>query len=213
MIEKHIVNIGFPRCGTTWLWHHAKFEPFDDKENQILMTSLDFDQYVNYYKKFRVSANFQTNLWHVDREIINFIHQHATHISIIVRNPYDFVARYYDWIQTSQCQSELVQYIISAGYVRYSDIIARWRSDSLKFQIFFFEDIESDPEKFLNDYLKFCNLPVVKNNQIDYNKKKNPSIKPQRTLLTFTPQQVEYINQEIDKFQLLVDRDLTHWKK
>mgnify|MGYP000595244359 CR=1 FL=1 len=35
MIEKHIVNIGQARAGTTWLWKCANFDPVYDKENKI----------------------------------------------------------------------------------------------------------------------------------------------------------------------------------
>ena len=91
MIDRHIVNIGYPRSGTSWLWNCSGFAPRHDKENTLLMDNLNFDQYVKYYSQYRISANFQPNLWHVDTEIIKFVQQHASHITLIVRNPFDFV--------------------------------------------------------------------------------------------------------------------------
>ena len=213
MIEKHIVNIGYPRCGTSWLWRCAKFEPVHDKENKILMTDLNFDRYQAHYNQYQVSANFQTNLWHVDREIISFVHQHASHISIILRNPYNFSERYFDWIHRPQNQSDLVNYIVSAGFLNYYDVVTRWMPGARKFKIFFFEDLESSPQQFFEDYMSFCELPIANSQHINYNTKINANPKLKKTTIEFTENQILFINQEIDKFQQLVDRNLSHWKK
>jgi hypothetical protein len=213
MIEKHIVNIGQPRAGTTWLWKCAKFDPELDKENDILMESLDFDQYVRYYKQYQVSANFQTNLWCVDQAIIQFVQQHATHISFIIRNPFDFVERYFDWIYQEQNTDTLTQYLVSSGYVNYYDIVTRWAAGAKKFQIFFFEDLERDPTVFFKEYMAFCQLPIAKIDTFNYNTKVNANPKTEKIKIDFTDDQINFINHEIDRFQQLVDTDLTHWKK
>jgi hypothetical protein len=211
MIDKHIVNIGHPRCGTSWLWTHAQFEPRHDKENNLLMTTLNFDQYVKYYSQFGVSANFQPNLWQIDRELIDFVQQHASHITFIVRNPYNFVERYFDWIVTQQNCAELTNYIIEAGFLKYYDTVHRWAPGSTNFKIFFFEDLESNPKQFFHNYMSFCELPITNNQNINYNKKINANKKIEKTTLVYTSEQINYINQEINKFQQLVDRDLSHW--
>jgi hypothetical protein len=213
MIKKHIVNIGHPRNGTTWLWAHAGFEPNDDKENLILNTDLNFDRYVEYYSQYLVSANFQTNLWCVDREIIKFVHQHATHITFIVRNPFDFVERYFDWIYHGQDIATLTEYIISSGYVKYKNIVDRWAIGNAKFKVFFFEDLEHSPVEFLKEYMTFCQLPIEENKFIKYNVKVNANPKQEKIKINFTNTQIDLINQEIDQFQSIANRDLTHWKK
>lgn len=213
MIQKHIVNIGYPRSGTSWLWKFAEFEPKFDKENSILTTSLDFDRYVKYYCQHQVSANFQTNLWCIDREIIKFVQQQATHITFIVRNPYDFIERYFDWIHHEQDVVTLTNYLVFSGFVNYKDIVDRWSTGAKKFQIFFFEDLKQNSFRFLEDYMTFCQLPVAENKLIDYNVKINVNPKKERSKLNFTNAQIAFVNQEIDRFQTLVSRDLTHWKK
>ena len=145
MIDQHIVNIGLPKTGTDWLWRHAGFGPLSAKENQILMQELDFDKYIKHYSQYRVSANFQTNLWHVDREIINFVHRHATHISIILRNPFEFVQSYFDWIYIDQNPQALLNHIVYSGFMQYRDIVDRWNTRDERFQMFFFDDLENDP--------------------------------------------------------------------
>ena len=213
LIKKHIVNIGYPRCGTSWLWTHMDVEPKNDKENRLLTTDLDFDQYITYYNQFDVSANFQTNLWCVDREIIHFVQTHASHITLVVRNPYDFIERYYDWIDGELNPKEVLNFITTAGYVKYHDVVQRWKPNSKNFKIFFFEDLESNPSQFFQNYMSFCELPIAKNQNINYNKKINVNPKFKKTSLEFTNIQINYINQEIYKFQQLVDKDLSHWTR
>jgi hypothetical protein len=213
MIEKHIVNIGQARAGTTWLWKCANFDPVYDKENKILMKSLDFDQYIKYYNQYQVSANFQTNLWYVDREIIQFVQQHASHITFIVRNPFDFVERYFDWICQGHDYKTLTQYLVLTGYVNYRDIVDRWASGAKKFKIFFFEDLANNPKIFFKEYMAFCQLPIAETDTFNYNTIVNANPKQEKIKLNFTNDQINFVNHEIDRFQSVVDKDLTHWKK
>jgi hypothetical protein len=149
----------------------------------------------------------------VDREIVQFVQQHATHISIIVRNPFDFVERYFDWIHRDQDTATLTQYLVSSGYVNYRDVIARWVVGAKKFQIFFFEDLEHDPETFFQNYMTFCQIPIVETDRFNYHTKVNANTKQEKITIDFTKHQISFINQEIDRFQMMVDRDLSHWKK
>lgn len=214
MIDRHIVNIGYPRSGTSWLWNCSGFAPRHDKENTLLMDDLNFDQYVKYYSQYRISANFQPNLWHVDTEIIKFVQQHASHITLIVRNPFDFVERYIDFINPDQVPTEtLMNYVIYSGSIKYRDVATRWGSSAKKFQIFYFDDLEKNPFRFLTEYMAFCQIPVVKNPNIDYNLKFNANPKKEKIKINFTKDQIDFINHEIDLFQSVVDRNLTQWKK
>jgi hypothetical protein len=219
MIEKHIVNIGHMRCGTTWLWVRAGFDSTSTekninyalKENNLLMTDLDFDKYTKFYRQFKISANFNPNLWKIDRELIKFVQQHASHITFIVRNPFNFIERVVDYIIDEQELTELTNFVIHSGFIKYYDIVTRWASGSRNFKIFFFEDLESNPVQFLRDYMSFCELPIPGTQHIEYYKKINAISKPNKISLSFTTDQIDNINQEICKFQKVVDRDLSHW--
>jgi hypothetical protein len=90
--------------------------------------------------------------------------------------------------------------------------VDRW-SGAAKFQIFFFEDLEQDPAKFLEEYMAFCQLPFAENTLINYNTKVNVNPKQEKIKLNFTDKQIALVNQEIDRFQTVVSRDLAHWKK
>ena len=213
MIEKHIVNIGHPRCASSWLWQCAGFSPAQDKENRILMDDLNFDQYIRYYQQYKISANFQPNLWQVDQEIIKFVQKCTTHISFVVRNPYNFIERYTDWVYTDQDFNTLTNYFVTSGYIKYANIVDRWAPGAKKFQVFFFEDLERDPYMFFKNYMSFCQVDIAENRVTDYNKKINANPKQKKINLKFTRDQISFINHEIDQFQTLVYKDLTHWKR
>jgi len=215
MIEKHIVNIGYPRCGTSWLWAHANFSRSLQKE-YALHDTLNFAQYLSDFGMYQVSANFQTNLYYVDTEIIDFVSQHATHTTVILRDPYSFVERYVDWISTSiQDVPRLTNFVIYSGMSNYYDIIQRWLPRSRKFGIFYFEDLAQDPRKFFLDYMEFCelDLQVAKSSYTDYNQRINRNPKSSKLLIDFTDDQILYLNTQIDKFQALAHKNLSHWKK
>ena len=115
MKNKHIVNVGLPRCATTWVWHNILHHLDSDldiynKENPLLLNG-NYSQYKDFYNQYTVSANFNPNLWHIDTDLIRYIDQYATHISIIFRNPYEFIERYCDWIKVPDPEQD-VNFII-----------------------------------------------------------------------------------------------------
>jgi hypothetical protein len=160
MKNKHIVNVGLPRCATTWVWHNILHHLDSDldiynKENPLLLNG-SYSQYKDFYNQYTVSANFNPNLWHIDTDLIRYIDQYATHISIIFRNPYEFIERYCDWIKVPDPEQD-VNFIIESKFVDYYEISARWKNNTTKkFNIFYFEDIVSDPKLFLLNYFDFC---------------------------------------------------------
>lgn len=217
MKHKHILNIGFPRCGSTWLWenlcqHPDLNSPLYEKENAILFSN-NFTSYYDFYKNYNISANFNPNIWLIDTELIKYLNQFTTHISIILRNPYDFVERYYDFIGHSfNHQSEFIDFLINQPHLRYYDICSRWVDNSTaKFSIFYFDDIVTNSGLFLSKYFEFCELDVILAK--DFGKIRNQNSKELKTKLDFSKEQIKIINRQIDNFSTLSDRDLSHWKK
>jgi hypothetical protein len=123
------------------------------------------------------------------------------------------VERYVDWIRHEQEVAVLVDFILSRKFINYKDIADRWSAGAVKFQVFFFDDLEQNPSAFFKDYATFCQLPVAENNMFNYNTVVNANPKQEKIKIAFTDKQVAMINSEIDRFQSIVNRDLTHWKK
>ena len=218
MKQQHILNIGFPRCATTWLWNilidHPMINfPWDQKENSLIFDALCND-YENFYNQYDISANFNPNLWMIDQELIKYLGQHATHVSIILRNPYNFIERYYDFVGRSMKPNEFIDFLIGCNYVDYSKIVNRWVtniSSSTKFKIFYFDVIEANPKIFLSKYFEFINLDAIMTNDVD--QIYNETIHQSRTSLNFTSKQREIINQQIVDFSKTVNTDFSHWIK
>lgn len=215
MKTRHILNIGHPRCATTWLWHNLIQHPSMDKaiyhkENQILFTASCFQDYIDFYSRFDNSANFNPNIWIIDRELISFLAPHVTHISAILRNPYDFLERYYDFAGNHHSHDSFVQWALEYRIIDYKYIFERWRDaigcDS-KLQIFFFDDIKKDPKLFLEKYFAFCDLPAILD--ANFAKAKNISMSS-RSVIDFTDYK-KIINDKIKTFGDQINADLTDW--
>lgn len=213
----HIVNIGLPRCGTTWLWRHANFGPYKDKENRILLKSPDFDGYKKHYQQYEVSANFNPNLWFLDREIVKFLAGAATHVTVILRNPFDFVERYVDYIDPQGLDvAGTTDFVIGAGYIKYHAILRRWAdeiADPTRFKIFLFEDLAKDSRKFFVDYMDFCGLTERVQPNVDYSQKINYNINAKKLKIDFSAGQIQTINQQITLFKSWIDQDISHWTR
>jgi hypothetical protein len=217
MKEKHILNIGLAKCGTSWLWVQLKQHPdvcFDglEKEPPYFLENNDLDAYKQSFEKFDISANFHVSTWQIDQCLIQSLDSFSTYVSIIFSDPYLFIERFYNWLPMDMSQSAFIDMCINAKKICYNEIADRWSRNlaKSKFKILIYDDLVNNPDKFLSDYFNFCGLRDV---TIPAAKKiinKNPQTK---IPLTFSNKQIDLINTEISKFEKLVRRDLIHWKK
>lgn len=218
MKNKHILHIGFPRCGSTWVWqnliqHPALEQPPYDKENKIMFGD-DYSGYYEFYKSYAVSANFNPNLWFIDSTLIKHLGNYATHVSIMLRNPYNFVERYYDFVNRDQDPTAFVDDMIDMNYLNYQKICQRWSAildSKTKFKIFYFDDIKHNSKEFLSNYFTFCDLDVILAN--DYNRIVNKSVYSENTTICFLDKHKEVINNYIDNFSNYTNTNLSHWKQ
>lgn len=219
MLEKHIIHIGLPRCGSTWLWKNIfpsldQTMRFADKENKILFNSADINKYYAHYKKYQISANMNPNIWMMDQSIIQSLNRYATHVSCTLRNPFQFVERYYNFLSPTHINSsEFVNFVIMQGMLQYSKIYNRWHANfHKKIKFFLFEKLENDSEQFFKEIFQFYEFDVDKIPPAHLlSEKINVNIKNNK--IWFTDAQIKLINQEIDQFSNLIDIPLTHWMK
>jgi hypothetical protein len=217
MKQKHILNIGMAKCGTSWLWKQLGQHPDVcletlEKEPPYFLENNNFDEYKKYYQNLDISANFHVATWQVDQCLIQQLDQVATHTTIMISSPYLFIERFYNWLPKTLEIPDFVDMCIDTKQICYSDIVNRWIKNlsKSKFKILFYEDIVSEPAQFLSDYFKFCELRNVKITGIET--KVNENQQP-KTPVLFSSSQIKLINLEIEKFQSMVERNLTHWQK
>jgi len=217
MKEKHILNIGLAKCGTTWLWEQLKQHPdvyLDgcEKEPPYFLEDNNIDAYKKSFEKFNISANFHVATWQIDQCLIQNLDLFSTHVSIIFSDPYLFIERFYNWLPPDMSQSEFIDMCIRTKMICYKEIACRWDQNltKSKFKILIYDDLCSDPDQFLTDYFNFCGLNNVK---IPTSKKIINKNLQTKIPLTFSTKQVALINTEISKFEQLVGRDFGHWRK
>jgi hypothetical protein len=215
MLKKHILHIGFPRCGSTWLWHNIfhyldQSIDFYDKENQILFQTADLEKYSTHYKKYQVSANMNPNTWMLDQSIIRSLNPYVTHVSCILRNPFEFTERYCNFISMTD-PITAVDFVLTQGMLQYSTIYQRWRENfNGKLKFFLFEDLENDGTVFYREIVDFYNFDLY-NTTIPKTLTSKINSNSNNQKLFFSKHQTNVINDEINKFSKVVNRSLSHW--
>ena len=157
---KHYANIGTAKSGSTWLFENLlKSNAIDyNKEKEIKYNIfLNEKNYTEYFKKFNFSLNFQVASWGIDLRQISFIKRHSTHCSIILRNPYQFVDSFYNFIKVTETDGDSFVESI-ADHIRYADMLKRWH-DHDNFKIFYYDHMCSNSQNYLNSVTDF-----IKNN-------------------------------------------------
>ena len=217
MKQKHILNIGLAKCGTSWLWEQLRQHPdvcFDglEKEPPYFLETLDFDAYKKTYQDYDISANFHVATWQIDQCLIQQFDSVVTHASIIVSDPYLFIERFYNWLPQEMSQSAFVDMCITSRHVGYEAVVHRWIKNLApgKFKVLIYDDLVDHPDEFLSDYFKFCGLRDV---QIPAAEKVVNKNSQQKVPMVFSALQIELINQEISEFEQLTGRDFSGWRR
>lgn len=219
MKNNHILNIGYPKCGTTWCWELLAQQPWfsipRDKENSDLITGVTVAEYTNSYQNYDITANFCPANFTLDRYIIKQLSELSTvNVSVILRNPFDLQWSMYNYMPNHgniDYNSSVVNIINQSWFTKISHIIKRWQKyfDPTRFHIFFYDELEENNNLFFNKYCRRLNLP-------------NPTVQDSSPVnvtryvyneYSLDPDVVAIINQEIEKLQDCVEYNVLKWKK
>lgn len=215
----HIINIGYPKCGTTWCWEILTQQnwfsyPREKENNDLLFGIKTVDQYILDYNNYNISANFCPNMFGIDRYLICLLHEISTlSVSIILRNPFELYWSLYNFLDPKNITFlEHTENWHSQGWWNQTDLIlARWMEifPSDRFKIFFYEDLQSNPTLFFENYCDQMHLPEP----IILNSKKVNATRYKHTNSEISTNLVDAINWDIDRLQTIVSRDISHWKR
>jgi len=219
MKTTHILNIGYPKCGTTWLWkllaQQSWFTAAIEKENTRLITGVVVSDYIKPYTDYDITANFAPGNFALDRYVIKQLSELPTvQTSIILRNPYDLYWSLYNFLPNSDLATynNFVNNLNNQSwFTRPAHVIKRWQQifGKERFCIFFYDDLQKNNSDFFNNYCKQMSLP-------------DPAVLDMRpknvTRYTYTNMELDsnlitLINQEIDNLQACVDYDVQKWKR
>ena len=215
----HILNIGYPKCGTTWCWavltQQTWFTNPGDKENNELIERVAVADYTKIYIDSNITANFSTANFALDRYIIKQLSElPTTTASIILRNPFDLYWSLYNFMPNplNTPYNTFVNNLINQSWFhRPAHIINRWQQffEKDRFCIFFYDDLQKNSSDFFNNYCKQMQLPtptILDTSLVNVTEYKNTSKELHPDLVTL-------INQEIDNLQVYVDYDVLKWKR
>lgn len=220
----HYRNLGFPKTGTNWLWLQFMQHPLVDcklDHRYKEYRGQDLASYKKVYEKYDVSLNLDTHVFY-DMYDENYharpenIHEHATHLTMILRNPYEVLNSMFNMEKNRDSKLDIrkEQYtnIDSDIVKRYSDfknIFRYWSSCKLTIKYMFYDDLVNDSKKFMYDICDhigikpFCNTSRGVAFPTD---KKDP--------LVFDNQStIDYINKGICDVEEFLNKDLSHWKQ
>lgn len=226
MKKKHLLNIGYPKCSTTWLWSVLASQEWVeathrvDKENYELLRHGDIQQYYETYKQFDISANFCPVMFAIDRYLIKQLANNPQiQVSIIVRNLFDLNFSLYSFLQgTNQTIADYqdnIDNLLKQGtwWTSPATIIQRWMEffDSTRFKVFFYDDIKESNNEFLKNYCLQVDLPLVKKQE--YPLVNRTTTYKENISGQMQDHQIEIFNEEIEKLEFLLEKDLSHWKQ
>lgn len=163
MNQSHIINIGYPKCGTTWLWEmlekNSSIAYHPVKENHCLITGTSVVEYCNQYSH-DVTANFSTALISVDQYVIEQLASiPQMKASMILRNHTDLFWSLYTFTQVEKFRGIDFQTWCYQTYdtkmFSTSLVISRWKKHfGDRFKIFWYDDLKKNNLEF---YLDYCN--------------------------------------------------------
>jgi hypothetical protein len=175
----HLLNIGFPKTGTTWLFKEiSKQKWFDqkdiEKEKFIIEKTKKIDDYISLYNSYNYSANFNTNSYRLGIYYIRLLKNIKNcKVSLIIRNPYECYWSYYQehtvklnshsQIQKKDFFTWTKDMLNIKADSSWSKIIDRWVQVFPNLKIFYYDDLKENPTKFYYEYSKKMNLPKSKN--------------------------------------------------
>ena len=215
----HILNIGYPKCGTTWCWKLLRqqtwFNVIKEKENYDLLTGTTVADYEKSYVNSEITANFCPVNIALDRYIIKQLSElPTTKVSIILRNPFDLYwsLRNFHHDPYNLTYNDSVSNIINQSWFhRPAHTINRWQQffGKERFQIFFYDEIQKNCSIFFKNYCKKMQLPdpvILDSSPVNVTQYTHK-------IAEINPELVKIINQEIDNLQICVDYDVLKWKQ
>jgi hypothetical protein len=228
MKKKHILNVGYPKSGTSWCWAMLEQQSWfsippyvpDDaligsKENYALLRGESVSDYVKRYNAWDITANFCPAMLSIDRMVIAQLEEVDTiSVGIILRNPYEIYWSLYNFLSKGNeltFESATSQLITQGHFNRMHLIVSRWNEIFTpdRFKVFYYDDLQQDSRRFFNNFCKEFDLPEPKLVDIT----PNNVTKYTHVNSDLSSQTISIINSNIDDLEKVVNKDLSSWKQ
>lgn len=221
MKKIHYRNIGFPKTGTTWLWHHLMSNPqidgkFDGSMKEFNPSSLE--EYQSHYLKYDVSVNLYTWAFITKNPKLFIspkrISEHTTHLSMTFRNPYELLDSWYNFVNRDKIKVTKEDYlnVNNDDFSSFTDMnrfFTNWGHTKLPIKYMFYDDLITDDKTYVYDLCDFLGIERhYKSNQTVSN------VTNYKDPLVFDNKNINaIINDSISIIEDKTKRDLSHWKR
>lgn len=215
----HYINIGSAKAGTSAMFDTLCQHPEvdytvdrRDKENYGYSHHYwTVEKYVDYYKNYNVSLNFNVSQWAMESKQIQELDPVFTHASMVFRKPIEFIESQYNFLSDAKKlnSEQFVDMLLETNSLEYAKIAKRWVKLSHRpFLILFYDDLITDPGMFYNKITNFIGISTY---NFDTSKRVNVT-KGQKVSVVPTAKQIGILNSMVDQFEDFTQRSLPHWK-
>lgn len=211
MRKLHYQNIGFPKTGTTWVYHQFLYHPEIDCKVDLNHKEFDTntkEKYLNFYKDYNVSYNLRTLTFTDSNKLF-----YATHISFTWRNLFDLLNTWYNYLLYNPNYKYSVQEFLNVQDYNFKlitdveKIFTNWKSYKIKW--FFYDDLVADNQLYFYNLCDYIGISKHYDPRIKVKFKTNIT----KQILFDDENIIKYINNKITIIEDHTHRDLSHWKK
>lgn len=223
MKKIHYKNIGFPKTGTTWIYKQLLNHPdidghVDQNFKEYFPSKLEL--YKKKYEKYDISYNLHTSTFTCAYGEDNYampknIGDIATHITMILRNPYDLLNSYVNYMKNINPNSKMDIYFSDIdnssfqNFTNFQRIFDNWDQSSIPVKYMFYDDLVKDQVSFFYEICDYLGIRRIMNTTMPPVLVTNKKL----TLLFDNKDMINYINRNISLIEKKFNKDLSHWKR
>jgi len=220
MNKQHLLHIGYPKTGTTWLWDSLKQNSYlqsFEKEDYKLATGESVTDYINRYRQLGdYTLNFCPLNAFIDRYLISQLsHCENIYASIIIRNPYEILYSLYNFLGEfcHQHYNNYVTKMLTQGpwFINYTSVIQRWseRFDKSRFNVFLYDNLLNNQDTFFAEYMSWAKLTDYK---MPLMSRTNVTKYQLNTNINLKQDNIDKIEKIISQIEIYMDINLLHWR-
>jgi len=219
----HYQNIGFPKCGTSWLY--GRFGNMHDvtklgKENFWQERSTNEHEfkinYIDHYSSHDITFNFNTQTYTLPIEKIKKVHEYTTHLTMIIRNPWELMESWYNYAIVSSQEKEYIGTLDTNLMFDFPKVFQNWSFSQIPVKVMLYDDLCDTPIEFVKEICKYTSTrykgSVTTESILRWYESINKTVYT-KSLPLPNKELINLINNRITETELITGRNLNHWKK
>jgi len=219
----HYQNIGFPKCGTSWLYGRIG-NMHDvtklDKENpwqERYTNEHEFKiKYIDRYNSHDITFNFNTQTYNLPIEKIKKVNEYTTHLTMIIRNPWEIMESWYNYSITGYQGEKYIRTLDINPMFDFPKVFQNWAFSQIPVKVMLYDDLCDTPVEFVKEICKYTGIRynglVTTESILAWYERINKTTYI-KSLPIPSKELINLINNRITETELITGRNLNHWKK